>query len=382
MSDLFDLRNHRRPKWASPSAGNPHDETFNPRGNRPVSKGRRLRRSNDSARFLLKVAQYVFLVLALVFLGNVTFEYTHSKIFQYYQSWRFDQVTNHQSNSKVSLLMRWIDQALAKAGYRSPSGVQATRSNDDASDLARRESRPLTSGALLGRMEIPNLDISVMVLEGDDDNVLAKAAGHVPNTAFPGGAGNVVIAAHRDTFFRALRNIKKNDEITFTTTRGIYHYLVQTTDKVKPEEVKFLQATSRPTLTLITCYPFYFIGSAPKRFIVQAWQTPSIQPGVPNEVLAGAGSPLDSPSVAPPAPSPQLKPTHSDSSPPPSGSTSTLVAATVTRNAPVTESSGSALKAAETRQADRPAASPSTSQEIYGRVRAWFGSVTSRLSQN
>jgi sortase A len=94
--------------------------------------------------------------------------------------------------------------------------------------------------------------------------------GHIPGTALPGEDGNIVLAAHRDTFFRPLRNIQKGDEIALTTWNGAFRYRVESIQVVGPDDVGVLQPTSLPTLTLVTCYPFYFVGSAPKRFIVRA----------------------------------------------------------------------------------------------------------------
>jgi sortase A len=94
--------------------------------------------------------------------------------------------------------------------------------------------------------------------------------GHIPGTALPGEDGNIVLAAHRDTFFRPLRNIQKGDEIALTTLSGAYRYRVESIQIVGPDDVGVLSPTKQPTLTLVTCYPFYFVGSAPKRFIVRA----------------------------------------------------------------------------------------------------------------
>lgn len=125
-----------------------------------------------------------------------------------------------------------------------------------------------------------------MVLEGDGDGILAEAAGHVPTTALPGGAGNVVVAGHRDTFFRALRNIRMGDRIAFTTTAGTYHYRVENIHKVGPRDVQVLQASGYPRLTLITCYPFNFIGAAPMRFVVDASEIGSPQDNIKDQRLA------------------------------------------------------------------------------------------------
>jgi len=110
----------------------------------------------------------------------------------------------------------------------------------------------------------------VMVVEGDDGKTLRRAAGHVPGTALPGQSGNVGITAHRDTFFRPLRNIQLDDLITITTLQGEYRYRVVSTKVVNPEDVAVLDPSGGETLTLVTCHPFYFVGAAPNRFIVRA----------------------------------------------------------------------------------------------------------------
>jgi sortase A len=123
---------------------------------------------------------------------------------------------------------------------------------------------------VLGRIEVARLGISAMVVEGTDETTLRRAAGHISGTAMPGHPGNVGIAAHRDSFFRPLRNIRRNDTITLTTDDGEYLYRVVSTKIVKPSDVAVLKGDGKEILTLVTCYPFYFIGSAPERFIVRA----------------------------------------------------------------------------------------------------------------
>lgn len=124
--------------------------------------------------------------------------------------------------------------------------------------------------AVIGRLEIPRLGISTVVLEGDDAGALRLGAGHVPGTALPWWIGNVAIAAHRDTFFRPLRHVRTNDLIRLRTMEGVYDYAVESTEIVHPDEVRVLKASARPELTLVTCYPFYYVGDAPLRFIVHA----------------------------------------------------------------------------------------------------------------
>ena len=122
----------------------------------------------------------------------------------------------------------------------------------------------------MGRLEIARLGVSAVVRSGSDARTLQLAVGHIPGTALPGEAGNVGLAGHRDTFFRRLRDIETDDEIRLVTPEGRYRYRVQRTDIVRPEDVWILGPTEEPTLTLVTCYPFTYIGSAPERFVVRA----------------------------------------------------------------------------------------------------------------
>jgi sortase A len=131
--------------------------------------------------------------------------------------------------------------------------------------------RPVpASGTVVGKLTAPRLGLSATVLEGSDAGTLAKGAGHIEETPLPGEPGNVGIAGHRDTIFRALRRTKIGDEYDLRTASGVFRYRVARTMIVRPEDVSVLDATPHPTLTLVTCWPFTFIGHAPKRFIVQA----------------------------------------------------------------------------------------------------------------
>jgi sortase A len=127
-----------------------------------------------------------------------------------------------------------------------------------------------TVGLAIGTIEIPRIALSSIVVEGDGEKQLELAAGHVPETAFPGEPGNSGIAGHRDTVFRALRLIRKNDEIAVTTHRGKSTYRVTSAQIVQPGPIQVLFPTKQEVLTLVTCYPFYFVGPAPQRFIVRA----------------------------------------------------------------------------------------------------------------
>jgi sortase A len=125
-------------------------------------------------------------------------------------------------------------------------------------------------GDVLGELDIPRLHMSVMIFEGDDAGILRIGAGHIPGTALPLGEGNIGIAAHRDTFFRALRVIHANDVITLRTPAGGARFAVTETEIVRPSCVKVLDRAPGRDLTLVTCYPFSYVGHAPQRFIVHA----------------------------------------------------------------------------------------------------------------
>ncbi len=122
-------------------------------------------------------------------------------------------------------------------------------------------------------LDVPRLHISTAVLEGDDDLALRLGAGHIPGTPIPGAPGNVGIAAHRDTVFRSLGGIEPQDRIRLRTAEGDWEYTVESTRIVRPSNVSVLASSGQSELTLVTCYPFRYVGAAPLRFIVHAKRT-------------------------------------------------------------------------------------------------------------
>jgi len=122
---------------------------------------------------------------------------------------------------------------------------------------------------VVGRLEIPRIGVEVMVLNGADPSALRRGAAWLPDTARP-GAGNAAIAAHRDTHFRPLRQIQEGDVVRLTTLHAGYNFRVEWTAVVDPDDTAVLGPTGKPALTLITCYPFHYVGKAPRRFIVRA----------------------------------------------------------------------------------------------------------------
>jgi LPXTG-site transpeptidase (sortase) family protein len=167
-------------------------------------------------------------------------------------------------------LLAWCGYVLVSAQVPQQRYAHLFQVNHDPVVSSCQGPRAPRRGEPVAKLEIPRIGISVVVFEGDDAHVLRLGAGQIPGTAMPGQNGNIAIAAHRDTFFRPLRNIRPGDVIQLVATGGSYTYSVKWTRIVNPRDTEVAAATSDPELTLITCYPFYYVGAAPKRFVVRA----------------------------------------------------------------------------------------------------------------
>jgi len=205
----------------------------------------------------LRWSRHLFFIIGILALGYVGFVLGDAKLYQVYQNRRFQR--------DLDALKLPVNSG--ESGT-SPNLAEADRANESPR-MAGREGFPL------GRIEINAIGLEVMILEGVGVETLRRAVGHIPGTSLPGQEGNVAIAGHRDTFFRPLRNIHKDDEITLTTLSGTHHYRVESTTIVEPEDVAVLDDSGAAILTLVTCYPFTFVGSAPQRFIVRAHRSPA-----------------------------------------------------------------------------------------------------------
>ncbi len=128
----------------------------------------------------------------------------------------------------------------------------------------------IKEGDVLGRIEIPRIGVSVAILQGTTPQTLRMGVGHIDGTAFPGEPGNSGIAGHRDTYFRGLKDIRSNDQILIHTATSAESYEVDWMQITSPSDVDILAPTTGSDLTLITCYPFHYIGAAPERFVVHA----------------------------------------------------------------------------------------------------------------
>ncbi len=205
-----------------------------------------------------RLAQAFFLAAGLLAVGYAAYAYAALSLYQEFASRSFDRV-------------------LASHALKPPS------------------LNPPQQGTMIGRIVVPRLDISAIVKEGVDAKTLRVAVGHIPGTALPGRPGNVGVSAHRDTLFRNLKDARLNDEITLTSPDGEYRYLVVSLAVVEPGDVSVLAPSDgQQTLTLVTCYPFYYVGNAPKRFVVRALQLTghALHPTIASTVAGAAIAPM------------------------------------------------------------------------------------------
>jgi sortase A len=238
------------------------------------------------AKSLLHWVQYLLVIVSLIGAVICGWFYAEARGYQAYENWRLDQIAKHRPADLKTLLANYLGGGAIETRKEPPVPAELPFSSPRVPGKGQADPlfsppweppAPIAVGALIGRIEIPRLSLSSIVLQGDSDQVLRKGVGHIPSTSLPGGSGNVAIAGHRDTFFRALKDIRREDDITLTTTTGTYRYRVDSVQVVRPDDVQVLAPSDRASLTLVTCYPFYFVGSAPKRYVVRAEQIESSQ---------------------------------------------------------------------------------------------------------
>jgi len=189
----------------------------------------------------------LLMLVAFVALGAYAYTTAEAFIYQSFENRALDAILTHP--------------------HPRPHASASVPSADREVGAAKASPAP---GSTLGRIEIPRLGVSAVVRSGSDARTLSLAVGHVAGTALPGERGNVGLAAHRDTFFRRLGDLRPDDEIRMVTTEGTLEYRVERTDVVRPGDVWVLDPTESSVLTLITCYPFTYFGAAPDRFVVRA----------------------------------------------------------------------------------------------------------------
>lgn len=233
----------------------------------------RYRRRAQPSR-LVNAMRALLLFTGVAALSFCAYIYADAKIYDAYESWSLDREARGLDRSVIAFVrdvtpLRYVlPESEKPAASAAPSQSAAVTRPEEAE---RRKS--VAPRDLIGRISIPRLGVHGIVKEGVDDRTLRRAVGHVPGTALPGESGNVGLAAHRDTFFRGLKDVRKNDRIRIETPDGDYEYQVDSIRIVKPNDVEVLASTKdHRVLTLVTCYPFYYVGNAPKRFIVRATQ--------------------------------------------------------------------------------------------------------------
>ena len=202
--------------------------------------------------------QRLLLILGLLLIMICVAAYVHRKIFSQAQLERFDSLRERTPVQGTGALVTDTDFAV---DFRLWSAKRIAEYEDS---LAQHLAPPLAV------LHISKFDLRVPVLEGTDELTLNRGVGHIAGTARPDEEGNIGIAGHRDGFFRVLKDIGSGDTIELQTTRATDHYIVDQIVLVRPDDVSVLQPRSVRSLTLVTCYPFYFIGSAPQRYIVHA----------------------------------------------------------------------------------------------------------------
>ena len=185
---------------------------------------------------ILRGASYFFLALGLLALGYAGFVFADSHVYQTLEMKRFTQ----------------------------------------ASPLS--EPHILAEGEVIGEIQVPCLGLNAIVVQGDSSASLRRAVGHISKSALPGEWGNVALAGHGDTFFRPLHDIRLGDAIKFTTPVPSFEYVVESIEIVSPNDIQVLDPSTGRDLTFITCFPFHFVGPAPKRFIVRAREVDAALP--------------------------------------------------------------------------------------------------------
>jgi sortase A len=174
-----------------------------------------------------------------------------------------------------------VASARQAAAEFTPGVQQSSPSQTNVAETSNAWAATGVNGTqVVGRVEIPAIGLMTPLLAGDDSMSLSEGAGHIPGTAYPGGLGTVGIAGHRDTHFRQLRKAAKGMDVRLVDRTGTYHYRITSSEIVTPDKVSVLDIQSTPGLVLITCYPFSYIGKAPRRFVVHA-ELVSVAPDEP-----------------------------------------------------------------------------------------------------
>lgn len=221
------------------------------------------------------------LLIGVVCLGIWGYAFLDTHVYEYWQNQRLEEALRERSAQEARQQAAASTEKPGKVSPRKNGSAAETDSfasfseeenGDDLGDLVGQidQDGDLAEGDLIGRIKIPRIDVSALVLHGVGSRTLRRGVGHIPGTALPTVEGNVGLAGHRDSFFRGLKDIRKNDTIELTTLEGTFEYEVEWIKIVRPKDTHVLEGEGGAELTLVTCYPFYYVGSAPKRYIVRA----------------------------------------------------------------------------------------------------------------
>jgi sortase A len=212
-------------------------------------------------RSRLRWLERLLLLVAFVCLGTWAWVWLDASYVQYRETQALDEALSTQGS------------APRPSTAAETAALESFRGREPASRQEQQGLEPRPEGSLVGRIEIPRIGVSAIVLEGVSNRTLRRGVGHIAATSLPAAGGNVGLAGHRDSFFRGLKDVRKNDTITLKTLDGTFEYRVAWTQVVDPGETQVLADAGGPALTLVTCYPFYYVGAAPLRFIVRATRT-------------------------------------------------------------------------------------------------------------
>ncbi len=221
------------------------------------------------------IERLLFLI-GIVCLGTWVYAFVDARLTQRREEQRLEEALRQRSLHPTK--------QLASSSGKAPKASTPAAETDaldsfQEKDEAFAPEADLEEGALIGRIKIPRVGVSAIVLHGIGNKTLRRGVGHIPGTPLPAHGGNFGLAGHRDSFFRELKDIRRDDIIELTTLDGTFEYKVEWTKIVAPEDTYVLADEGTPALTLVTCYPFYYVGSAPQRFIVRAQRLDSLEIG-------------------------------------------------------------------------------------------------------
>jgi sortase A len=215
----------------------------------------------------LRILEGGLLCLGLLLLAVFVFAHIHRIIMFRAEMAKFE-ARQLGSPKGVATGMNAVDGAIPESGpHQAPNGEYSTWSIQRTKSYQGNLGKPVESLAVL---RIPALHLEVPVLEGTDEVTLNRGVGRIAGTSLPGQGGNIGIAGHRDGFFRKLKDIRAGDAVELTTISGTDVFIVNQIRITSPADVSVLQPRAKHSLTLVTCYPFYFVGPAPSRYIVEA----------------------------------------------------------------------------------------------------------------